>query len=292
MGAADTELEAAYRLCARQVRQSAGNFYYAFRLLPFEKRRGLHSLYRFCRGADDLADGGGSPERRLADLAGYRLALDRTLAGNPPDRGWLTLLDTVGRFQLEARHLHEVIDGCALDCSPLVIDSEADLASYCYGVAGVVGLLSARIFGYRDKQVEGMAVALGEAMQRTNILRDIAEDLAAGRRYLPRQTLDEFGLEDQDLRAGPRGPRAPAYRRLMAHEVELARERFATGLRLVPLVERDARGCPAALAALYRQLLAVMEARNYDVQLERVSLSSRRKVTLALGAWVTATLRP
>lgn len=290
--AAAPELDAAYRECAAQVRRSAGNFYYAFRLLPGEKRRGLHALYRFCRGADDLADGEGSSGERLRALERYRSALRMTLEGAPPDRGWMLLQDTATRFSLDPRHLHEVIDGCERDCAPLRIETEADLATYCYGVAGVVGLLSARIFRYRDPEVEPLAVSLGRAMQRTNILRDLAEDLAAGRCYLPAQVLAERGMEAEDLVLGSRGPRADAYRDLMAHEISLARRDFDAGLQLVPLVERDARGCPAALAALYRRLLDMIEQRGYDVQSERISLPATRKVRLALAAWAAATLRP
>lgn len=290
--AAPPDLADAYRECAAQVRRSAGNFYYAFRLLPLEKRRGLHALYRFCRGADDVADGDGTPEQRLAALEGYRLALRRTLEGDPPDRGWMLLQDTATRFSLGGEHLNEVIDGCERDCFPLHIETEEDLRRYCYGVAGVVGLLSAGIFRYQDPEVEPLAVRLGQAMQRTNILRDLAEDLAADRCYLPAQEIAGHGLEVEDLVLGNHGPRAAAYRDLMAHQVSLAREDFAAGLKLVPLVERDARGCPAALAALYQRLLEMIEQRRYDVQSERISLSASRKIRLALAAWASATLRP
>jgi phytoene synthase len=286
------ELELGYRRCAREVRAAAGNFYYAFRLLPAEKRQGLHALYRFCRGADDIADAPEDAGRRLRRLESYRSTLERSLAGDPPDAGWLILLDTAQRFSLSPQHLHQVIDGCAADCRPMRIRSERELADYCYGVAGVVGLLSARIFRYQDPQVERLAVALGEAMQRTNILRDLGEDLAAGRRYLPDEVMERFQLTEEDLLVGGRGPNAHRYRDLMAHEVELARDRFRTGLQLVPLVERDARGCPAALAALYQALLDRIERDGYDVQGGRVRLSSRHKVGLAMVAWASATLRP
>ncbi len=292
MSVSSAQLELGYRRCAREVRAAAGNFYYAFRLLPPEKRRALHALYRFCRGADDIADAPEAAGLRLRRLDSYRSTLERSLAGYPPDSGWLILVDTAGRFSLSPEHLNQVIDGCAADCRPLRIRSERELADYCYGVAGVVGLLSARIFRYRDPRVETLAVDLGEAMQRTNILRDLGEDLAAGRRYLPEEVMDRFQLSAEDLLVGARGPNATRYRDLMAHEVALARERFRSGLQLVPLVERDARGCPAALAALYQALLDRIEQDGYDVQGQRVRLSSRHKLGLALVAWASATLRP
>jgi len=284
------ELEEAHRACGREVRHAAGNFYYAFRLLPKLKRRALHSVYRFCRGADDIADGDGSLEQRRFRLEEYRRALEFTLAGRPPDSGWLTLADSVERFDLSPRNLNEVIDGCGADCAPVRIVTESALARYCYGVAGSVGILSARIFGYRDEAVPELAVRLGHAMQLTNILRDLKEDFHNGRCYLPEEDLDRFGLEREDLLAGTRGPRAGGYVRLMRHEIEVARSHFEVGIRLVPLVARDARGCPAALAALYRAILSDIERRGFDVQTERISISTPRKIGLAARAWVWATL--
>lgn len=288
----ELSLADAYRVCARQVRSSAANFYYAFMLLPGSKRRGLHAVYRFCRGADDIADGPGSAEERRRLLEDYRESLLEALAGHPGGSEWLVLADTAKRFALDPANLHEVIDGCAADCTPLQVHTEADLKRYSYGVAGSVGLLSARIFGYSDRAVPGYAVELGEAMQLTNILRDLSEDLGNGRCYLPTEDLERFGVTREDLLAGPRGPHAQHYRDLMRFEVARARSHFRSGLRLVPLVDRDARGCPAALASLYQRLLVEVEHRGYDVQAQRISLRKSHKMGLALGAWLRATLRP
>ena len=202
------------------------------------------------------------------------------------------LADSENRCRLDPDNHSDVNDGCAVDCYPLQVLTEADLQKYSYGVDGSVGLLSARIFGYSDQAVAGYAVELGEAMQLTNILRDLAEDLGNGRCYLPAEDLARFGVSREDLLAGPRGPRAPAYRELMRFEVDRARRHFRNGLQLVPLVERDARGCPAALAALYQRLLHEVERRGFDVQSRRISLRKSHKVGLALGAWLRATLRP
>ncbi|MGH7698699.1 MAG: phytoene/squalene synthase family protein, partial [Candidatus Dormibacteria bacterium] len=284
------ELAAAHRACARAVRRQAANFYFAFRLLPARRRRALLAVYQFCRAADDIADGEGSAEERRAALEGFRRPLSQTLEGRPPTAEWLVLWDAVRTFSLPAEQLNEVIDGCLADCSPLLVETESDLNRYCYGVAGAVGLLSARIFGYRDARVPELAVRLGEAMQLTNILRDLAEDSRAGRCYLPQEDLRRFGLEPADLLLGPRGPKGEGYSRLMAFEVDRARERFLLGCRLIPLVARGSRGCPAALAALYRALLDQIVARGYEVQSTRVALSTRRKLSLAGWAWLSATL--
>ncbi|MGC2191717.1 MAG: squalene/phytoene synthase family protein [Candidatus Dormiibacterota bacterium] len=285
------ELRRAHRACALEVRAAAANFYYAFRLLPLRKREALHAVYRFCRAADDIADGEGSAAERRQRLEQFRSTLDSTLAGAPPDPSWLVLWDAARSFHLDPKNLNEVIDGCAADCAPLTIVSEADLERYCYGVAGAVGLLSAQVFGYQDPRVPQLAVRLGQAMQLTNILRDLKEDDERGRCYLPKEDLERFGCEPGDLLAGIRGPRADDYRRLMAYQIDRARDHFAEGTRLVPLVDRDARGCPAALASLYRALLTEIGARDFDVQSQRISLGRGRKLRLALGAWAGATIR-
>jgi phytoene synthase len=285
------QLRAAHRECAREVRAAAANFYYAFRLLPHRKRQALHAVYRFCRAADDIADGEGSPAERRQLLEQFRSQLEATLAGAPPGPAWLVLWDAARSFQLDPRNLNEVIGGCAADCTPLEITTEADLRRYCYGVAGAVGLLSARIFGYTDPRVPELAVRLGEAMQLTNILRDLREDGERGRCYLPREELERFGCRPDDLLLGDRGPRAEAYRQLMDFQLDRARKYFTVGRRLVRLVDRGARGCPAALAALYMSLLDEIERRHFDVQSERISLTRGRKLRLALGAWAAASLR-
>jgi phytoene synthase len=284
------ELRAAHQACAREVRAAAANFYYAFRLLPRRKREALHAVYRFCRAVDDIADGEGSADERRRQLEHSRATLSVTLAGAPPDAGWLVLWDAARSFHLDPLNLNEVIDGCAADCGPLEITSEADLERYCYGVAGAVGLLSAKVFGYRDPAVPQMAVRLGLAMQLTNILRDLKEDDERGRCYLPKQVLQRFGCEPSDLRSGISGPRADAYRRLMAYEVSRARDLFAEGAQLIPLIDRDARGAPAGLASLYQAILGEIEARDFDVQTGRISLGTGRKLRLVLGAWAGALL--
>ncbi|MGH7641435.1 MAG: phytoene/squalene synthase family protein [Candidatus Dormibacteria bacterium] len=286
----EMELRAAHRECGLEVRAAAANFYYAFRLLPQRKREALHAVYRFCRAADDIADGEGSAAERRSQLEQFRATLASSLAGAPPDPSWLVLWDAARRFQLEPQHLHDVIDGCAADCAPLTIVTQADLERYCYGVAGAVGLLSAQIFGYRDPQVPPLAVHLGQAMQLTNILRDLKEDDERGRCYLPQEDLEQFGCRPDDLRTGTGGARAGAYRLLMAYQVNRARDLFKDGTRLIPLVSRDARGCPAALASLYLALLGEIERRDFDVQSQRISLGRGRKLMLALGAWARATL--
>ncbi len=282
----------AHRALAREVRRLAANFYYPFLLLPPRRRRAIFALYGFCRAADDVADGPGSAAERRQGLERYRQALQATLDGHPPGPRWLALADAVEAFHLDPLPLQTIIDGCAADCAPLAVDTLQDLERYAYQVAGAVGLLSAQIFGYRDPAVPQLAIRLGFAMQLTNVLRDLREDAQRQRRYLPREDLERFRCPEAALATGPVGPAAPAYRALLRFEVARARESFAAARPLIPLLDRSARGCPAALAAVYLALLERIEARGYDVQSQRVSLPLPAKVGAVLRAYAAATWRP
>jgi len=290
------ELRAAHRHAARSVRRVAGNFYYPFLLLPPSKRRAVYAVYGFCRRADDIADGPGTAAERRAQLDAYRQQLTQALAGRPAGLGWLALADAVRSSRLTPAHLHTVIDGCAADCAPLRIATGADLERYCYGVAGVVGLLSCEIFQSvrpGDPAVPALAVRLGFAMQLTNVLRDLREDAQRGRCYLPDEDLGRFGCCRSTLADPPQpGPAGDPMRRLMRFEVDRAREAFDAARPLIPRLHRDARGCPAALAAVYRRLLAAIERRGYDVQSKRVRLRGGAKARAVAGAWLGASLRP
>ncbi len=291
---APAEVRAAHRSCARAVRRAAGNFYYPFLLLPAAKRRAIYAVYGFCRRADDIADGPGSAAERRGGLEALRAELEASLAGRPPAPAWVALADAVRRSPLTPAHLHTVIDGCAADCAPIAIATLADLERYCHGVAGVVGLLSCEIFGSvrpGDPQVPQLAVRLGFAMQLTNVLRDLREDAERGRCYLPADDLLRFGCTAAMVGEPPRaGAEGEPLRRLMRFEVGRARAAFDAARPLIPRLQRDARGCPAALAAVYRELLTAIERRDYDVQSARVRLGGTRRARVVAGAWLAATL--
>ena len=288
------EVRLAHRATAHTVRRAAANFYYPFLLLPPPKRRAIYALYGFCRRADDIADGPGTADERRRRLERFRGELTATLAGRPGSPAWLALADAAHRCRLTPSHLHTVIDGCAADCAPLAIQTLADLERYCYGVAGVVGLLSCEIFGSvrpRDPTVPALAVRLGFAMQLTNVLRDLREDALRDRCYLPAADLDRFGCTATQL-AGPPlpGPAGEPARRLMRFELLRAREAFSASRPLFGRLPRDARGCPAALAAVYGRLLSAIEARGYDVQSTRVGLGRAARARVVASAWVGATV--
>ena len=233
----------AYAFCRAVARAEARNFYYGFVLLPPERRAGIYAAYAFSRRADDSVDEGGSAGatgwRRSPGLRGE---LDACAAGTaPPDDPVLVALsDTMRRFSIPRRHLDALIDGVEMD---ITVDRYADFAAlkeYCDRVAGAVGLVSLHIFGFRDPAAPAHAADLGVALQIVNIMRDVAEDAARGRIYLPADEMAAHGVTEDDLIAGRA---TPGFRALMARQGERAREYFARGERLLPLLDRRSRMC-------------------------------------------------
>jgi phytoene synthase len=286
------DLDAAYAHCRAVVEARAKNFSYAFLLLPPAKRRALEAIYGYCRVADDYADDDGlEPEVRAANLADLRarLALAIPEPGDPPataleprrelDLMMAALGDAALRFGVRRGDLDLVAEGCVQDLSKTRYATFEELHRYCYMVASAVGLACLSVFGHREDPafVRPMAVDLGIAMQLTNILRDVAEDMDRDRIYLPLEDLERFGVDEAQLRSG----RVDAnWKALAAFQARRARAYFARGKRLAAWVQRDARVCPPALAAIYERLLDAIEAADFDVFSARVSLSSRSKLGL------------
>jgi phytoene synthase len=287
------ELEAAYAHCRQVVAERAKNFSYAFLLLPGAKRQALEAIYGYCRVADDFADDEGLAEeeraRRLADLrARLRGALpaeDDPQATEPLsanvelDALMIALGDTAGRFGVSRDHLDLVAQGCVQDLSVTRYETFEDLYDYCYLVASAVGLACLDVFGYRGDSAaaRSLAVDLGIAMQLTNIIRDVKEDIERERIYLPLEDLRRFDVSEAQIRAGHVDRN---WRAFLAFQVQRARCYFARGELLASRVESDARVCPLALASIYKSVLGEVERADYDVFTERVSLSSRRKLGL------------
>jgi phytoene synthase len=281
-------LEAAYRACAAITRREARNFYYAFLSLPAPRRRAIYAAYAFSREADDIADGPGTPTARHAALEALRDGLRDALSGRPQGPVLTALADAVARYAIAPAYLEAVLDGVEMDIEPRRYADYPALREYCYRVASAVGLVSVAIFGNDgSSEVERHAVDLGLAMQLTNIMRDVAEDAASGRVYLPQDELARFGVSEADLRAGAL---TPAYRELMAFQAARARELFASGALLAPHLDPRSRGCAVGLARLYSRLLDLMEARGFDVFSGRVSVPAREKLLLAARLWLGGAL--
>lgn len=294
--ASPRDLERASARCREIVVARAKNFAYAFIFLPPEKRRALDAIYAFCRVADDHADEDSLPiPERRARLESLRARLFRALprpgdASVPPpavasadeDLLMLALARAARVFSVRRDDLDLVIEGCLQDLTVTRYATWKDLAGYCHLVAGAVGLACLEVFEHLPGEgARGPADELGLAMQLTNIVRDVAEDSARDRVYLPAEDLARFQVTEAELKAGKM---TGGVRELLRFEVARARELFLSCERLCALIpDRRARACPRTLAALYRALLDEIERRDHDVFSRRVSLSGPRKLSLALG---------
>jgi len=284
------ELSEAYRECERITWTQARNFAYGIRLLPPGKRRGLAVLYAFARRIDDIGDGDLPAEQKIADLDRARhdvLHLDEQDGTDPV---LLALADTSRNFPLvPIEAFGELIDGCVADVRGTHYETFEDLHHYCRCVAGSVGRLSLGIFGSRASagqhgQDEAIQLAddLGVALQLTNILRDIREDYGNGRVYLPAEDLAKFDCDVAAL-AEPGQP-AASFTRLVEFEVGRAREWYATGWQLLPMLDRRSAACTGAMAGIYRRLLEQIAADPAAVLTRRVSLSPQAKLMVAVKA--------
>ena len=268
---------------ARVTRQSGTSFYYAFRILPAEKRRAIYAVYAFCRAVDDCVDEeGGEGE---AGLERWRAEAHRAYSGKPETGLGRELAETVARFPIPRGCFEDVVTGCRMDLATRRYATFADLRVYCERVASAVGLASIEIFGYDDPRTREYAVELGLALQLTNILRDIAADAARDRLYLPLEDLATCGVSEGELLAlarDPREPRPPGLDRLLSFEADRARSHYAAAATALP--ERDRRSMLAAeiMGAIYRAVLEEWARRGHPVGGVRVRLGKPRRIALAL----------
>jgi phytoene synthase len=264
----------AYAYCQDITRQEAANFYYGIRLLPKERRGALCAIYALARRVDDIGDGP-APDRekiRRLDEERRKLASIDTAYDDPV---FVALADAVLRFPIPVDAFGELIDGVGMDVAGTHYATFADLLPYCRRVAGAIGRLSLGVFEARERETASVyADDLGVAFQLTNILRDIREDLQNGRVYLPAEDLERFGC---DLSA-------PDDRivDLVRFEADRARAWFESGLRLLPLLDRQSAACVGAMAGIYRRLLGRIERRPDLVLRGRVSLPTWEKGWVAV----------
>jgi len=290
---APPQLVMAYSVCRGITRTAAKNFYYAFLVLPRRKREALCAVYAFMRRCDDITDDASlSLAERRQKLDTWLDALHAAQQSQPTDDAiLLALTDAQHRFAIPAGLLDELAHGTAMD----VEDAEAaaqtttapglsiqyatfeDLRLYCYRVASVVGLVCIHIFGYRDPEAEPLAERCGLAFQLTNIIRDVQEDAAMGRIYLPEEDLAKFGLSASELLTAPDPAR---FRPLLALEADRAREFYASGDQLIPFVSEDSQPALWVLVNIYRGLLEKIAEKQYDVFTAKVGLSRWEKLRI------------
>jgi phytoene synthase len=271
-------LARSFAWCERLTRSQAGNFYHAFRLLPAPKRRAMCALYAFLRVADDRTDGPEDVDEKRRALGEWRQQFEDALAGVYHHPLHLAFHHTVVQHGIPRRHLEDVLDGVGMDLVTQSYETFADLYRYCYRVASAVGLACIHIWGFTDVRACEHAEAAGIALQLTNILRDLAEDAARGRVYLPREDLERFGYGVEQLHRGQRDER---FRELMRFQVERARGYYESAAPLAELLDPAGRAVFLVMLRTYRGLLEAIVRRDYDVFRHRVRLSRLHKLWLA-----------
>lgn len=290
---APPQLVMAYSVCKGITRTAAKNFYYAFLVLPRRKREALCAVYAFMRRCDDITDEPtlSLPERRQK-LDAWLDDLHRAQQGNPTDDAiLLALTDAQRRYTIPAGLLDELAHGTAMDIeqaepaeSPnapactVHYQSFEDLRLYCYRVASIVGLVCIHVFGYRDPAAEELAERCGLAFQVTNIIRDVKEDAAMGRVYLPQEDLARFNLSQSDVLTA--APDAARFRPLLALEADRAREYYKAGDELLAYISEDSQPALWVLVTIYRRLLEKIAEKQYDVFTAKVSLSTWEKLRI------------
>lgn len=296
-------LEQAYEFCREVARREAKNFYYAFRVLPKEKRDAMCAVYAFMRRADDISDDESKTlvQRRVEMQTWLEEWRAARYSGVSPDPVFCALADTQARFAISDDLLEDLVrgtsmdlidpgtgaDGHAIDLGDGLMGYRTfdDLYRYCYLVASVVGLVCIRVFGYSDPAAEVLAEKTGIAFQLTNILRDVKEDAFRGRIYLPQDLLAEFGVNNADVLAMAAGNRLRPNDCAMIGALSVqAWEYYESAWQLLPLIDRNSRAALWVMVEIYSGLLTRIDRRQGDIFSKRVSLPTAVKlVTLARG---------
>jgi len=271
--------------CQQKAAGSGSSFYYSFLFLPTERRRAITALYAFCREVDDIVDEGLEPQLAAAKLAWWRSEIANLCAGKPQHPVTRALLAFQKEFSIDEKYLGEIIDGMEMDLTQSRFLDWPGLERYCYRVAGVVGLLAAGIFGYRDPRTLDYAKSLGIAFQLTNIIRDVGEDARKNRIYLPMEDLKRFGVTAAEIL---NGRQTPQFEQLLKFETERAKGYYQSAFSALPAEDRRAQRPGLIMAAIYRALLEEIERDGYRVLKHRTSLTPLRKFWLAWKTWIAA----
>ena len=288
-----TAIEQAYQRCHDFTRQRATNFYLAFAILPPDKRRAIYAAYAFSGAADDAVDEAGSESEHRAALDRSRAALTAAYSGNASEDNWLALAlgDAVQRFEIPRDHFEQLLAGMEQDLTQTRYETWADLEQYCYRAASVIGLICIAIFGYDradDEEATERAIAMGKALQITNIMRDIAEDAERNRIYIAQEDLARYDYSEQELLDNVRNP---AFSRLMAVYAQRAYRFYDEGRPLLNLLHGPrSRMCCNGLQGVYRHILDAIVAANYDVYSRRVGASKPQRFAQLLALWVEGAL--
>lgn len=269
--------------CQQKAVQSGSSFYYSFLFLPPERRRAITALYAYCREVDDVVDECTDPGVARTKLAWWRDEVGRLYARKAQHPVTQALATAIEPYGIEQRHMLELIDGMAMDLEYNRYPDFDTLKLYCHRVAGVVGLMSASIFGYADKRTLDYAPELGLAFQLTNIIRDVGEDARRNRIYLPLDELERFGVAEGDIQAARE---TDNFQKLMGFQIERALAHYDHAFAQLPAGDRKAQIPGVIMAAIYRTLLEEIRDDGYHVLKQRTSLTPVRKLWIASKTWM------
>lgn len=267
--------------CQDKAAQSGSSFYYSFLFLPKPRRLAITALYAFCREVDDVVDEIHDPGVARQTLNWWRSEINAMLNGAPTHPVTRALLPYLNTYQLEGKHLLAIIDGMEMDLQQTRYLDYIGLQRYCWHVAGVVGILSARIFGVTNPETIEFAEKLGLAFQLTNIIRDVGDDARKGRIYLPVNELQQFGVTAADILNARHSEQFAA---LMQFQYDRAQSCYDHALASLPNEDRRAQRTSLIMAAIYRTLLVEIKNDGFHVLNQRISLTPIRKLWLA---WIT-----
>jgi 15-cis-phytoene synthase len=270
--------------CQDKAAKSGSSFYYSFRFLPPDRRRAITALYAFCREVDDIADEVEDVNVARAKLGWWRAELASLFAGHPTHPVTKALLPATQTFGVDQMRLNEIIDGMEMDLSRRRYQDFASLTLYCHRVAGVVGQLSASIFGYTNAKTIDYAENLGLAFQMTNIIRDVGEDARRDRIYLPQEDLLRFGVSNADILDGKH---SASFAKLMSFQTERAKSLYGAAFEALSPEDRRQQRPGLIMAAIYRTLLDELERDGFNVLTQRTSLTPIRKLWIAWKTWIT-----
>ena len=269
--------------CQNKAAQSGSSFYYAFLFLPPERRRAITALYAFCREVDDVVDECNEPSVARMKLAWWRTQIERLYDGHAEHPVMQALLPHIHVYQLTSERLHAIVEGMEMDLDQSRYFDWPGLRKYCWHAAGVVGELSASIFGYTQPETLVYAEKLGLAFQLTNIIRDVGDDARRGRIYLPVDDMQKFNVTATEIIDRQHSER---FVELMRFQTERARQCYREAMQALPETDRRAQRPGLMMAAIYYALLEEIERDNWQVLDQRISLTPIRKFWLAWKIWV------